>query len=380
MINYDTDIAKHYVRKEGWLDACRNQYNYVSTQINRKRRKQPFTYFTFCAVSAVDVFMLEMSHLLKRDNISGRLENVYFCEKDKRQFQKIEGLFGRNEAGFLGDFAKIVLFQDDDETRGKEDWVVDDEEAVPNDTTRTKFRYKKANQRFKELFPLDVINFDPFGPFFPADEEIYSNMLQSMRKMFEWQNKEAKDGHKCDTFTLIVTTHIEETRYNQNAISEMVEAASTNIANHAEFKKAFQHRHNHVDPQRFRQDNFRDFFCVIFPKVIAPFAKECGWFGSHSEIYVYTDQNRANYHMMSYAVTYERIQKDTSHFPRLLDIKPDEVERYVAEVSRILTTQPTDVNLILANNLQKRHEIQQDLESVTNYRKDFLASQLVDKC
>ena len=61
-INYETDPLKHYVRKRGWLRAAKQQKHVIGKRL----KKVPLRYFTFCAVDAIDVFMLERAGILKR--------------------------------------------------------------------------------------------------------------------------------------------------------------------------------------------------------------------------------------------------------------------------------------------------------------------------
>ena len=63
--------------------------------------------------------MLEREGILNRSEQTGRLEGVYFCEADPDKFGVIADLIGSPEQGFQGEFEKIVLFKDDDDTQGK---------------------------------------------------------------------------------------------------------------------------------------------------------------------------------------------------------------------------------------------------------------------
>ena len=70
-INFKEDTLKHYVRKNGWLTAAKEQ----KYAIRRRSKQIPLRYFTFCAVEAIDVFMLELEGILikiRKDRISRR--------------------------------------------------------------------------------------------------------------------------------------------------------------------------------------------------------------------------------------------------------------------------------------------------------------------
>lgn len=57
-VDYDADLAKHYVRMFGWLPICRD----YATKVGKRHVR----YFTLCAAGAVDVFMLERAGVLYR--------------------------------------------------------------------------------------------------------------------------------------------------------------------------------------------------------------------------------------------------------------------------------------------------------------------------
>jgi hypothetical protein len=85
--------------------------------------------------------MLEREGILLRDESTGRLDHVYFCDNDESEFEKIVNLIKSEQAGFKGDFRKIVLFEDDDDTRNKDE--IDTEEGYSGRVIREKFRYKQ---------------------------------------------------------------------------------------------------------------------------------------------------------------------------------------------------------------------------------------------
>jgi hypothetical protein len=101
-INYRNDIPKHYVRKYGWLPACQLQARVIKNRI----KKNPLRYFTFCAADAIDVFMLARKGILKMSDQTGRIEGVFFCEKDEQAFGKIAALIGSLNKGSRANLKK----------------------------------------------------------------------------------------------------------------------------------------------------------------------------------------------------------------------------------------------------------------------------------
>src|SRR5438309_1955133 len=79
-LNYETDVIKHYVRLVGWLPASNQRKSAVGSG-------RPVRYFTFCAASAVDVFMLEREEVIRRNVEDGVLQETYYCEFDPPDFR-----------------------------------------------------------------------------------------------------------------------------------------------------------------------------------------------------------------------------------------------------------------------------------------------------
>ncbi len=217
-VNYATDILKHYVRKHGWLPACRKQRSVV-----RPSKTKPLRYFTFCAAEAIDVFMLEYFGILKRSDSTGRLESVFFCEKDEEAFGKIASLIGSPAQGFQGEFEKIVLFEDDNETRNRELYA-EVEEPLPAHV-RKKLRYKDAHHRLKQAFPFDVINLDVFGNMFPPRREhVIGPLLESIIRVLRWQTQSlscVNATRRNRQFVLLLTSSVDAENTNETAVEQL---------------------------------------------------------------------------------------------------------------------------------------------------------------
>src|SRR5207253_1013735 len=134
---------------------------------------------------------------------------------------------------------------------------------------------------------------------FPPREDNYSDMLAAIERVFDWQrNPHPEDNHTCDAFTLMFTTHLNETDYKPGAITDIKRIANDNITNHPQFSAAFQHKFGHLDPFAIGTPDFPMFFSVILPKVISAVAQRYGWFGHPHWIYIYA-RPQQNYSIMS---------------------------------------------------------------------------------
>lgn len=340
-IDYDTDVVKHLVRYEGWLHAVKERKKLVVAAQQAKKRDQGLTYFTFCASSAIDVFMLEKVNLLRRDPKTDRLKNVYFCEGEEVEFMKIANMIGSTDAGFMEIFEDFVLFQDDQHTRGLNEY--DPSRPVPNAAEiRRKFNCKRMHRQFLELHPFDVINLDLYGNLFPPKGEVFSRMFETIEKVFEMQKRKSSvDEHTIDGFTLFLTVYVSKEDFNDQVIGQLIDTANDNMA-HKELKAAFEGRYPHGDPGQLVEDDFPTFFSIILPKVVAELASNHGWFGSHKQIYLYGRQGKKGYHMMNSVVSYERLP-DYNHLPGPKR-KKHFLSKYIPEVAEIFRSMPIDVD------------------------------------
>ena len=261
-INYETDPLKHYVRKYGWLAAARKQ----KEAIKNRSKQNPLRYFTFCAAEAIDVFMLELDGILERSEDTERLEGVYFCEENTDKFGIIADLIGSPEQGFQGEFEKIVLFEEDDDTKGK---TFEDDEFYPAEI-RKKLRYKDAHQRLREAFPFDIINLDVCGVLFPPRKGILTPLLRSITRILEWQTKteSSSKDRECNHFTLFLTAHVNQDRTNQIAIQSLMDIVSKNISIIPDFQKSFVKRYKHDQVQKLNMRISLNFFPLHYPNLL----------------------------------------------------------------------------------------------------------------
>jgi hypothetical protein len=359
-IDYKTDISKHYVRRNGWLPACRNQV----LAIKRRLKKAPLRYFTFCAADAIDVFMLEREKIIQRHAITGRLEGVFFCERNEDDFGKIADLIGSPEQGFQGDFERIVLFEDDHETLGKE--LYNETEEAFTEALRKKLRHKDAHARLRREFPFDIINLDVCGVMFPPRRGVIAPLLRSVIQILKWQTEyQLPNNQYSKQFTLFLTSHVDPDQTDREAIEQLSGRLSDNISAHPEFRSAFANRYGHEVVGNLVDQKFAEFFCLSLPKYIIHYVLfELGWEASYGPIFLYNRPDRytqKNYQMMHSISTYKRIEK----FGQRLD-QPN-VSQYVQAVTRIIESGMTWVEPQI-EIVDIKTELETDLVSIVNFR------------
>lgn len=362
-IDYRTDILKHFVRKQGWLPASK-----IQEQAIRKRSKKiPLRYFTFCAAEAIDVFMLEKEQILKRSEQTGRLESVFFCEEDEADFGKIANLIGSPAQGFEGDFAKIVLFEDDEDTDGKS--LEDDTpySEIP-ETVYRKLKYKDAHRRFREAFPFDVINLDVFGVMFPPRKGVITPLLESLIKIIEWQTSSRfpVNNQPCKQFTLFLTSHIDPEQTDKDAITQLSRRLAENLEANIDFQVEFVKRFGHQDVEDLVRNNFAEFFCLALPKfIIYRSLFHFGWTVTQSPTFLYNREDRwqenKQYQIMHSVSVFKRIPE----FGQRLD-DPGTLE-YSRAVTKIVADSILWVDEMVKDD-EIREQLRIDLENIVAFR------------
>src|SRR5229473_3640208 len=101
-IDYESDLIKHFVRTDGWLPVCSRRLKAIQQSHQRRLR-----YFTFCAIGAVDVLMLDVAKVVSRSS-TDRFDTVVFFDQSPEAvdetLKRIPGATGFNE-----DFVNLVL-------------------------------------------------------------------------------------------------------------------------------------------------------------------------------------------------------------------------------------------------------------------------------
>ena len=362
-IDFETDAFKHYVRRCGWLTAAKEQKHAISSRLTRI----PLRYFTFCAAEAIDVFMLEREGILNRSEETGRLEGVYFCEKDLDKFGLIANLIGSPEQGFRGPFDKIVLFEDDGETEGKT--LEDDRPYTPE--VREKLVYKDAHYRLRQAFPFDIINLDVCGVMFPFKKGIITPLMESIVQILKWQAESRFfiNNSECNRFTLFLTSHIDSRLTNQAAIEQLEDQVVENINENVDFQSAFVNRYGHNQVRKLVSENFAEFFCFALPKfMIYRALEDYGWQVTCGPTYLYNRDDKwvenKQYQIMHTVSVCERI----SSFRK----DPDD-RQYIQAVTQLVEAGVEWVDDVIKPD--KERKLQEDLKEIVGLRDQQQTSQ-----
>lgn len=276
-LDYDTDLVKHYVRLVGWLPAIRHRAARVGERNLR--------YLTFCAAKAIDVFLLEMEDLISRDPETGRLIDIYYCEREAEDFASIATLIGSAAQGFLGDFADIVLFQTPPEL---ENANLDELDHLPRDSIRRhQLHLKDSNNRLRDAFPFDVINLDVSGVLFPPNDPPVSRLFNSIRIVLDWQSDAMLNGVPLTEFTLFVTSRVASEEMHPEALDMLEEILERNIELHEMYREEFLRKYPVGTARGLRQAEFEDFFVSGVCKVIIDEAIRRNWNPEFRYVFLY---------------------------------------------------------------------------------------------
>ena len=361
-LNYDSDPPKHYVRINGWLPAALDQLD------RSAHLKRPIAYFTFCASNAIDVFLFLNEGILRRNPETGIIENAYFCEKKAVEFTRITDLFGASEPGFLGDFTDILLFEDDAETVGL-NYL--DEDRRYSRHLRRRLATKRAHERFRELGPLDILNLDICGTFFPPAAGMHSPMLRAVERLMNWQAEHARNDAKFRSFTVFFTTHVETGLVNDEALTRLINVLHENQDCYPSFADRISYRFGTTDVEQVAVEKLLDFYSIALPKTIVSVAFESGWLArpTFSGFYRRTRGQvgipSSTYEMFCWVV---RFDWNEPHMQGEVDREDESMAAYEELVGN-LTSMPVDVDRLTEKDLPC---ISESLSRVVASRDEYL--------
>src|SRR5258707_6003205 len=156
---FENCLLKHFVRTDGWLPVCRKRLRSIRATA-RGSDPRRLRYFTFCAVGAIDVLMLDIARVIRRSN-NHRFDTVFFFDKTNDDVietrRRIPGA-----VGFPDDFVDLVLREDPDEQAPLDSRAPlnPPEEGEDTHEVRTAQLQTSLRRDFKRAFPFDVINLD----------------------------------------------------------------------------------------------------------------------------------------------------------------------------------------------------------------------------
>jgi hypothetical protein len=282
VFKFEDDPLKHYVRTQAWLPACRRRLKQVRAKAGKASKARRLRYFTFCAIGAIDVLMLDVANIIRRSSNKEFDTVVFFDRGDLEVIETLKRIPGAH--GYPGDFVKIVLLGDPDEEA-----AVDALEALaapPDEPNRAETRARQRSiamrQSLLREFPFDVINLDLEGYFFTPGDPFPGRLIRALRKMLEWQKIPINDGtpagERLDGFSLMFTTQIGPPNLTDNYLTMLRDAIQGNLDREEELHELLQQRAGSSNPAHIQAANFALFFKVALPKLILAMLLEADWY------------------------------------------------------------------------------------------------------
>jgi len=286
LFKYETCPLKHFVRTRGWLPICRERKQIVYLQYKNKRKKRALRYFTFCAVGAVDVLMLESANIIKQS--SHGFNNVFFFDRsDDDVIETRKRIPGAN--GFTGDFIKIMNSENPDDDDIENDLI----SFEPPESERNTRAVREKNEniqllrQFKRSFPFDIINLDLEEFIFKPNDDVPGKVINALRKVFEWQKREliVNNGPReyLDSFSFMFTTQIGPPNIQEDHIRMLQEVLEENLASFEGLQDVLVETTQFNSLEELKQKDFALFFLLSLPKVIAKIALEKDWYINHEK-------------------------------------------------------------------------------------------------
>ncbi len=280
MIDYDKDVLKHFVRTQGWLPACRRRLE-VLKQGRKPKEQRRLRYFTFCAVGAVDVLMLDVAKVV-RQSTTGRFDTVVFFDKTREDVietqRRIPGAIG-----FPGNFITTVLNDDPDEAliTDETDILVPLERALDERATREKQTRWSERRDFIKQFPFDVMNLDLEEFLFKSSQDLPGHVINALRRLLSWQRSPLKRKKLLDErlqgFTLMFTTKVGPWNMGNEYLAMLTRHIDENLDRDDELREILIQRTGACDGLTLQNRNFAAFFEFAVPKVLMHTLMEEDW-------------------------------------------------------------------------------------------------------
>lgn len=373
IFKYENDLLKHYVRSNAWLPLCRERSKRIKENTNPKMRRK-LRYFTFCAIGAVDVLMLDVANIIRPSKIRG-FDTVYFFDITKQYvFETNKRIPGA--IGFPGDFVKIVLLDDPDEESilESQDSLKSPREEYDVSGVRERQALIAQRQQFIKCFPFDVINLDLEEFLFKPNDPFPGKVINSLRRIFSWQQKPLTTpqitNYSLDGFSLMFTTQIGPPNISNEYLEMLKGQLDSNISSNSELRNLLHQRTGFNNTLTLQNNSFDEFFKLAMPKLLAQILMEEDWYIDSDKgilIYEYERSSESrSYKMLHLAMDVKR--KNPPRERRSPGVNPNEaVEAYQEVVRQIFERNP----IIVTENSLNKEKLQNSLDNIKARRRKY---------
>lgn len=283
---YERDLLKHFIRTDGWLPLCKQRRRKIRYKVAAKNLRA-LRYFTFCAVGAIDVLMLDVHNILNPTDRG--FETVVFFDKDQESVIETQTRIP-GSIGFVGDFVKLVTALDSDDGPDIErliegegaDFLASPEAEQDTAAVRGEARDREQLRQFFERFPFDVINLDLEEYVFKPSEELPGRLIKAFRRILTWQQRPVKISEHnqklLDGFSLMFTTKIGPRNLPEDYLARLQNRVHENLQRDNDLNGILQGRAGTADVAALREGNFELFFKLAIPKLLAHTLMAQDWY------------------------------------------------------------------------------------------------------
>jgi hypothetical protein len=353
---FENCLLKHYIRRYAWLPVCKERLEALKSTFRRQKDTRRLKYFTFCAVGALDVVMLNLEQVIKRSSSTKRFDSVVFFDVNQEFVSETEKTIP-GAIGFSGDFVNVVLVNDPAEALITSDPIVDEAPTEEQNTavTREMQRLRGMKRAFIQSFPFDVINLDLEEYLFKPKERLPGRVIRALRKVFEWQRLPGRraDGgvYNVGEFTLMFTTRLGPPNLDIEYLDMLRNYVEGNLARDEALKEIYIQQSGNREPADYLVRDFEGFFKLAVPKTIVSLLLEEDWeIDLRSGLQIFEFERKPvgdPYWMLHFVMSVRRIR------PAQEERAPGQMpsaaaENYRQVVRKIFETKAADVSNLLA--------------------------------
>lgn len=374
---YEDCLLKHHVRTQAWLPLCRNRLEAIRKNASKTNLRR-LRYFTFCAVGAIDVLMLDVAKVIGRSESYG-FDNVVYFDKDP-EFVRETRKSIPGAIGFPGNFVSVVLHDDPEEDNMATDGsYLDSPEDLPNThATRNKQRLLEQRRKFIQQFPFDVINLDLEQFLFQPKQDPPGKIINALSKVFEWQKRKLENGLALNGFSLMFTTQIGPPGMTDGYLDMLHGKLQTNLEADSSLKECLKKHVGHDDISRLKTEEFDLFFKLGMPKIFASTLMAEDWYVDSEKgikIFEFERPSKSHPYKILHLVMDVKRKEPPKHKRPPMEHSAAAQEAYRKVVRQIFCD---DVSVVNDENIDKV-SLEKSLELIKARRKKYYPEAYVER-
>ena len=317
--------------------------------------------------------MLDVEKVLSRST-TDRFDTVVFFDRSPEAVAETQKRIP-GATGFNGDFVDLVLKKDPDEDASPRSSL--DEETPLRNTAKTRNELRLLSQRrdFIRQFPFDVINLDLEEFIFKANDPFPGRVVNALRRVFEWQRRELIGphiaSHSLAGFSLMFTTQVGPHNLPDSYLRMLRGHINSNIRGNVKLRQTLEARSGVREAGILQGNDFKLFFELGLPKVLASLLKEKDWFvdpNAGITTFEFERPSKVGPYTMLHLVMEVRRQQPPQEQRGPGDLETPEAKQAYKQVAHRIFEQPTTV---VDRDAIDRAELKESLELIRARRRKY---------